>query len=80
MVSGTVAEPTGVAGPLLSVLPMRRWREERNITLRDLADVCGIAVSTLSRIERRQLRVSGQQKIAIAKALKVRVADLFGAV
>lgn len=72
------ASSIAVVGGKLPDYPLRAWREARKITLQEMADITGYSLSMMSRIERRKVPVNGQAKIRIAKACKVRVADLFG--
>ncbi|MGE4445593.1 MAG: helix-turn-helix domain-containing protein [Synergistaceae bacterium] len=52
-----------------------RW--ERNLTLQQLAELTGIAISTLSRSESLKRRVSGKSKFLLSKFYKMPVEELF---
>ncbi len=50
---------------------MRQTRKKRGLTLRDLSKVCGIHISSLSRIESGKYLPGDIEVTKIAKALKV---------
>ncbi|WP_374202605.1 helix-turn-helix domain-containing protein [Amycolatopsis sp. GM8] len=56
---------------------LRQWRQSRGLTLRDVADLCGLDPTYLSRVERRQRELGPMQKVALARRLGVRISDLF---
>lgn len=56
---------------------LRQWRVDTGLTLQEVADLTGVSVSMLSRVERGQKHLSPQTKVRVARRLGVRVADLF---
>lgn len=56
---------------------LRAWREANGISLGELADVTGYSVPMLSRVERGQRHLSALARIRLARALGVRVRELF---
>lgn len=56
---------------------VRRWRLERDLTLKELGLLCNYAESTLSEIETGRIVPSGRRLPQIAKALRVGVEDLY---
>lgn len=59
------------------VLPhLRAWRMERLLTQQQLADACGIGVTTVIRAE-KGLPVNGLTAVRLAKALKISRHQLF---
>jgi len=55
---------------------IRKLREMRNLTQEHLAEQLGISVSGFSRIERDEVKVSGERLIRIAELLEVSVDEL----
>ena len=55
---------------------IRLYREERGFTLKQLAEKTGINLNYISEIERKKKPGSAKALKALAKALKVDVADL----
>ena len=55
---------------------IRDLRKQRSMTLQDVADASGVAVSTLSKIERGKLAPTYDRFAKIAEALNVEVAAL----
>lgn len=53
-------------------------RREKEMTLRDLSEKCGVSVSYLSEIERGLSSVSLDVLLRVAKGLEVAVVDLLG--
>jgi transcriptional regulator with XRE-family HTH domain len=58
---------------------LRTWRQTNGVTLEEIADLSGVSVPMLSRVERGQRRLSAMARIRLARALGVRVRDLFPA-
>jgi DNA-binding XRE family transcriptional regulator len=56
---------------------IRTLREERQLSLRDLAHFVDVAHTTVSRLERGQTDVSAEVKARIARTLRVPIADVF---
>jgi transcriptional regulator with XRE-family HTH domain len=56
---------------------LRAIRKEHRLTLKDLSDRSGVALSTLSKIELGQISVSYEKFAAVARALDVDIAALF---
>lgn len=56
---------------------LRRWRSKSGFTLQDVSDLTGVSTAMLSRLERRQRRIAPGRKVAMARALGVRVGELF---
>lgn len=55
---------------------LRALRQERGVTLRDLAEETGISVSTLSRLESGQRRPTLEQLLPLARAHRVSLDEL----
>ncbi|KQZ76219.1 XRE family transcriptional regulator [Nocardioides sp. Root151] len=58
---------------------LRRVREQRGVTLTEVAHVTGISKSTLSRLENGQRRPSLELLLPLAQAYRVPIDDLVGA-
>lgn len=56
---------------------LRAVRKQRKLTLKQLSDLSGVAVSTLSKMELAQVSVSYDKLAAAARALEVDIAQLF---
>ncbi len=56
---------------------LRAVRKQRKLTLKQLSDLSGVAVSTLSKMELAQVAVSYDKLAAAARALEVDIAQLF---
>ena len=56
----------------------RQWREENDLSLRDVSDLTGWSESMISMAERGKRTFSTEAKVQISRALGVRIADLFG--
>lgn len=56
---------------------LRRWREERGLTLEELSDLTGLSVPMLSRAERGEREIAPLKRVAMARLLGARVRDLF---
>ena len=52
-------------------------RQNKNITLSDLAKKAGIGKTTINNIERGKVSPTLKEMEAIAKALEMRITDLF---
>ena len=68
------ADTIAAVGPRLRAL-----RQQRGVTLADLAESTGISVSTLSRLESGQRRATLQLLLPLASAYRVPLDDLVGA-
>ncbi|QJP10204.1 helix-turn-helix domain-containing protein [Pseudomonas multiresinivorans] len=56
---------------------LRAVRKQQKLTLKQLSDLSGVAVSTLSKMELAQVAVSYDKLAAAARALQVDIAQLF---
>jgi transcriptional regulator with XRE-family HTH domain len=56
---------------------LRRWREASGLSLREVADLTGLSVPMVSRVERGQRQLAPLTKAAFARRLGVPIADLF---
>lgn len=56
---------------------IRKLREERKMSMEDLADKAGLVYSQIGRIERGEINTSVSHVAVIAKALKVELKELF---
>ena len=56
---------------------LRHWRFENGYSLLELADLSGLSVSMLSRVERGERHLAPHTKVTVARRLGVRVSDLF---
>ncbi|CUR58539.1 Transcriptional regulator, XRE family [metagenome] len=73
-------EVSPIAATLELVGPrLRRVREEREVTLTEVAHATGISKSTLSRLENGQRRPSLELLLPLAQAYRVPIDDLVGA-
>jgi transcriptional regulator with XRE-family HTH domain len=70
----TIATALDMVGPRL-----RRVRDERRVTLTEVAEQTGISKSTLSRLENSQRRPSLELLLPLAQAYRVPLDDLVGA-
>ncbi|WP_082599270.1 helix-turn-helix domain-containing protein [Nocardioides sp. Root151] len=75
---------TDPGGPVAAALDLvgrrlRRVREQRGVTLTEVAHVTGISKSTLSRLENGQRRPSLELLLPLAQAYRVPIDDLVGA-
>ncbi len=68
------ADTIAAVGPRLRAL-----RQQRGVTLADLAEATGISLSTLSRLESGQRRATLQLLLPLAQAHRVPLDDLVGA-
>lgn len=71
---GPVAAALDLVGPRL-----RRVREQRGLTLTEVANLTGISKSTLSRLETGQRRPSLELLLPLAQTYRVPIDDLVGA-
>ena len=58
------------------VIELKELRKEKGLTLRDLADKCGVSPSTISNIENGDKTPKVDNLFYIAKALGVTLNDL----
>lgn len=72
--SGPIAAALDLVGPRL-----RRVREQRGVTLTEVASLTGISKSTLSRLENGQRRPSLELLLPLAQTYRVPIDDLVGA-
>lgn len=57
--------------------PLKTWRQMNGLTLEELADVSGFSVSTLSRVERGERQFDALSRIRLARAVGIRVREIF---
>jgi transcriptional regulator with XRE-family HTH domain len=74
MTSSHISTALDLVGPRL-----RRVREQRGVTLTDVAEQTGISKSTLSRLETGQRRPSLELLLPLAQTYRVPLDDLVGA-
>jgi transcriptional regulator with XRE-family HTH domain len=60
-----------------TIHPLRRWRLKQGWSGYELADIAGISTAMVSMIETGERNPGPTTKIRIARALGVRVRDLF---
>ncbi len=74
-----VVRPTSgaLAGKLEVGTKIRKARKERKLTLRQVAERSGLAVSTISKAERGQLALSYEKVLQLGKALDIDMTRLF---
>ena len=74
------SNPSPIATALDQVGPrLRRVREQRGVTLNEVAQLTGISKSTLSRLENGQRRPSLELLLPLAATYRVPIDDLVGA-
>lgn len=56
---------------------LRVWRVDQGLTLEEVADLTGLSVSMLSRVERGERQLAPLTRVHIARRLGVAVRDLF---
>lgn len=56
---------------------LRQWRVDAGLTLAEVADLVGLTVPHLSRMERGQKAVTPRQRVHIARCLGVTIGALF---
>lgn len=71
---GPIAAALDLVGPRL-----RRVREQRGVTLTEVANLTGVSKSTLSRLENGQRRPSLELLLPLAQTYRVPIDDLVGA-
>ena len=59
---------------------LREWRERNGLRLEEVADLLGISVSMLSRVERGERGIRPLDRVRYARLLGARVADVFPSV
>ena len=79
-----VATASDAGGPIAAALDLvgprlRRVREQRGVTLTEVANMTGISKSTLSRLENGQRRPSLELLLPLAQTYRVPIDDLVGA-
>ena len=57
---------------------LREWRERQRLTLEDVADLTGVSIAMLSRVERGERQMAPMTRVALARRLGVPVRELFG--
>jgi transcriptional regulator with XRE-family HTH domain len=57
--------------------PLRRWRVVQGLTLEEVADLTGVSVPMLSRVERGQRDLAPMTRVRLARLLGVRLGALF---
>ena len=78
--TATSGAPSPIAAALDLVGPrLRRVREQRGLTLTEVAHLTGISKSTLSRLENGQRRPSLELLLPLAQTYRVPIDDLVGA-
>lgn len=78
------AKPRAVKGSTLNGRDdfgrrLRKLRQERSLRLADVADMTGLAVSTISKVERGLMAITYDRLMQLAKGLKIDVAALLHA-
>jgi transcriptional regulator with XRE-family HTH domain len=77
---GLVTEPDEISTTLDLVAPrLRKVREQRGVTLTEVAERTGISKSTLSRLENGQRKPSLELLLPLAQTYRVPLDDLVGA-
>jgi transcriptional regulator with XRE-family HTH domain len=56
---------------------LRVWRLDHGLTLEEMADLVGLNVGYLSRVERGERRLSPLAKVKVARRLGVSIRELF---
>jgi transcriptional regulator with XRE-family HTH domain len=56
---------------------LRTWRLRNKLTLQELADLTGLSISMLSRVERGKRTLSPKTKVLVARCVGARIRDLF---
>lgn len=56
---------------------LREWRERHGFKLEEVADLVGVSASQLSRLERGERRLRPFDQLRFARALGVRIRELF---
>lgn len=75
------ASASGAASQLIERKEMgrrlRSARKQRNLTLKEVSDRCGVSLATVSKMELGQLAMSYEKFVAVTGALGIDVAELF---
>jgi len=58
--------------------PLRKIRVAQNLTSKDIANILGVTVSAVSKIERGRTQLHASQLIKLCCALQVSADDLIG--
>ena len=82
--SASASAPVSSTGPIAAALDqvgprLRRVREQRGVTLTEVANLTGISKSSLSRLENGQRRPSLELLLPLAQTYRVPIDDLVGA-
>lgn len=56
---------------------LRLWREAKGWTQGEVAGLTGLAVQTVSQLERGETRLAPATKVEFARRLRAKVSDLF---
>lgn len=56
---------------------LRLWRARHGLTLQEVADLTGVSVAMLSRVERGERQFHPLTKVRVARCLAVPVGELF---
>lgn len=56
---------------------LRLWRAENGLTLEETADLTGLSISMLSRVERGERNLAPLTKVQVARRLGVAVHEIF---
>ncbi len=70
---GETVNPPQTLGPLL-----RRLRHRKGWTLKEMSELCGIPVSTLSKVEHDRLTLTYDRLLQLSQRLGLRMSELFG--
>ena len=70
------ASPQGVVGAMAAGDVIRNFRKRRGMTLSDLSQRTGLAVSTISKLEKGHAALSYDKLVAFSKALDVDISEL----
>ena len=56
---------------------LKDWRTKHDLTLEEISDVTGYSVPMLSRVERGERQLNALARIRLARALGVKVREIF---
>lgn len=56
---------------------LKNWRQRHRLTLENISDLTGVSIAMLSRVERGERLLAPMRRVAVARRLGARVADLF---
>lgn len=56
---------------------LRHWRRELGYSLEEVADLVGLSIAMLSRVERGERQLSPAARVAVARRLGVPIRELF---